>query len=306
MFTADHHTHLFSSAAAALIRRHQAFEPRTASELVDVLDRDEVTAALVLSVAYFFAMPDAGVADHKALAAENDWAAAQVAEHPDRLACCCSVNPLDPGAIAEVERCAATGGFVGLKLHLANSDADLRDDHHIAAIGDVFECANSLGLMIVVHMRTRRPDYGALDAERFIELLAPRAPVVPIQIAHVAGWGGYDVPNDAAFAAFGDWIATPPGRASNLYFDIATAPLGIDLPEPSDEHADEPWKARRFRQLADRIHAVGIDRLVFGTDWPIVSPRPFLDDLEQRLSLTPAEWRQLRSATRPWMPKSRG
>ena len=73
-----------SPAAAERVRSVQEFAPHDADQLVSVLDADNVASALVLSTAYFFAMPDLGAPDLAALIAENDWVAAQVAARADR------------------------------------------------------------------------------------------------------------------------------------------------------------------------------------------------------------------------------
>ncbi len=295
----DHHTHLFSPASADRISRHpeaDRFDPRNADDLVRVLDRNDTGAALVLSLAYFFGMPDLGDPDPAALSQENDWTAREVAEHPDRLAACCSVNPLLPDAIAEIERCAATGSFVGLKLHLANSDVDLRDPAHLTALGDVFECANTNGLVIVVHMRTRRPDYGEPDVTNFLDQLVDRAPDVAIQVAHAAGWGGYDEANDAAFAHFAHRLGMEPVRRRHLYFDLAVAPLALTSPPPTDP---EP----KFVALVEHVRTIGIDHFLFGTDWPVVEPQLYTLDLCRRVPLDPNEVDHLANTIAPWLTR---
>jgi uncharacterized protein len=305
--SADHHTHLFSREAADKISSIREFAPVSAADLIDVLDGDDVGAAVVLSVAYFFAMPDLGKPDPEALAAENDWTAEQVAQHPDRLVACCSVNPLVDGALDEIDRCADR--FVGVKLHLANSDVDLRNADHIAAVGDVFECANAHRMVLVVHMRTRRPDYGRVDVANFIERVMARAPDVPVHIAHAAGWGGYDRANDAAFATFADFAARGSTSVSNAYFDVAITPLDDepeddDVTPPSLPHDDpsEAWSTRRFHALATHVRTLGMDRLLFGTDWPATTPLEYLDGLREHLPLRDDEYRQLLGNTAPWLP----
>lgn len=297
---ADHHTHLFSPAAAERISPVQPFKPVHASDLLRVFDRDNVGWALVLSVAYFFAMPDLGEVDSVALSAENDWTAAETESHPGRLRACCSVNPVAAGAVGEIERCAAKGTFIGVKLHLANSDLDLRNDAHLEAIGDVFECANQHGLMLVVHMRTRRPDYGAADVNHFVEHVLPRAQSVPVQIAHAAGWGGYDSVTGSAFEAFADWMTARPADAANLHFDIALTPIEH---EPDDEDTipsasgEEPWHGRRYAHLAEQIRRVGPDKVVFGTDWPVAQPARYLAEMREHLPLEPDTFERILRAT---------
>ena len=59
--------------------------------------------------------------------AENDWTAAQVAQFPDRLVAFCSFNPLREYALAELNRCAKSGSFRGLKLHFNTSGVNLHN-----------------------------------------------------------------------------------------------------------------------------------------------------------------------------------
>ncbi|MGH8995803.1 MAG: amidohydrolase family protein [Acidimicrobiales bacterium] len=306
MLGADHHVHLFSPAVIERVRPvTEEFTPGSADELVRLLDDDGVGRALVLSVAYLFGMPDLGEPGPTDIASENDWVAEQVGRHPERLAACCSVNPLLPGAIGEIERCAATGSFVGLKLHLANSKVDLRDTAHLQALAEVFGCADATGLVVAIHMRTRRPDYGTPDAEALIEHVLPSAPGVAVQIAHAAGWGGYDVPTDAALAAFATWAAGHPAAAARVFFDLALAPLDYGVEEPVDPDPGEPaapaGPGSRFDRLVERVRAFGLDHVLFGTDWPVVSPARYLAELEARVPLRPDEFEALRRHVAPWL-----
>ena len=49
--------------------------------------------------------------------AANDSLARWVGEAPERLVAFCTVDPRDPGAAAEIERCAREHGMRGVKLH---------------------------------------------------------------------------------------------------------------------------------------------------------------------------------------------
>lgn len=76
--------------------------------------------------------------------AENDWTAAQVAAHPDRLVGFCGVNPLKPYAMEEIERCAKDHYLrTGLKLHFGNSDVQLDVPEQVAQLKRVFASANA-------------------------------------------------------------------------------------------------------------------------------------------------------------------
>lgn len=93
--------------------------------------------------------------------------------------------------------------MIGIKLHFANSNVDLRDDQHIERLKAIFREAQTLGRPIVVHMHTRRADYGAVDARRFISDVLSEAPSIHVQVAHMAGGGGsYHEGADEAMGAF--------------------------------------------------------------------------------------------------------
>ena len=164
--------------------------------------------------------------EYEAVKAENDWTSAQVAKFPDRLVAFCSINPLRPYALEEMARCAADPRLKrGLKLHFGNSDVNLTNPADAARLRDVFALANRQRMAIVVHARTtiskQRP-YGAEHARVFLDTLLPAAPDVPVQIAHLAGSGGYDEAGvDDAVGVFVDAIAAKDPRVARLWFDVS-------------------------------------------------------------------------------------
>lgn len=282
--SADHHLHIRSAAAAAHQDRAvnaldedpaegpaEPSQATTAADVIAALDTAGIDGGVVLSNAYMYGMPEADVADAARLVREeNDYVASEVAHYPSRLVALCSVNPLADYALAEVERCGTHGGFAGLKLHLANSDIDLRDDGDRAQLGRVFAAANDGGLNVLVHMRTRSEEYGADDVRLFIEDVLSHAPDVGVQIAHMAGWGGYDDATDAALGAFVEAFAD--GAITN---PSVTFGLGAVVFEPAAAGADTALGnlvRSNNRRLANRVRQLGLDRVVYATDWPSWPP----------------------------------
>src|SRR6201997_4156590 len=80
-------------------------------------------------------------------------------------------------------------------------------------------------MAIVVHMRpsvTRRRPYGANQARIFLNEVLPAAPDVAMQIAHLAGAGGYDdLLVDQALAVFTDAVANQDRRMAHVYFEAS-------------------------------------------------------------------------------------
>jgi predicted TIM-barrel fold metal-dependent hydrolase len=259
---ADHHQHLFSPAVAALISPAPPappVEPVTASDLVALLDAAGIRRALILSVAYMFGSPNRTVEnEYQKVMAENDWTSAEVARYPDRLRCFCSFNPLRDYALAELARCAKDPRLRrGLKLHFGNSVVDYHDPEHVARVRRVFRAANDHRMPIVVHMRasiSRQLRYGRDEARIFLEEMLPAAPDVPVQIAHLAGAGGYADPLvDQALGVFVEAIQKRDRRGRRLYFDVTT----VVTPDITTEQA---------QLVATRVRELGVERVLYGSD----------------------------------------
>jgi len=82
----------------------------------------------------------------------------------------------------------------------------------------------------------------------------PAAPDVPVQIAHLAGAGGFDDPMvDEALGVFVDAIASKDSRMAHVYFDASgVAGLG-------------EWKDK-VSVVAKRIRELGVGRVLYGSD----------------------------------------
>jgi predicted TIM-barrel fold metal-dependent hydrolase len=204
------------------------------------------------------------------------------------------VNPLKPYALDEIARCAADQRLkLGLKLHFGNSDVDLADAAHVARLREVFAAANHARMAIVVHMRStvsRQRPYGAFAARAVIDQLLPAAPDVPVQIAHLAGAGGYDDPlADEALGVFVEAIAKKDPRMARVWFDVSgIAGLG-------------DWKAKA-ETIATRIRALGIERILYGSDGTADSHTPKEAwEAFAALPLTPAELQAIAGNVPPYL-----
>jgi predicted TIM-barrel fold metal-dependent hydrolase len=290
----DYHQHLLSPTVAKLGSQSQ---PLTAWDLISLLDVAGVRRALVLSLAYQYGNPNKPpVPDEYAqVQRENDWTASQVAQYPDRLRAFCGVDPLKSYAIAEIERCAKNPYLHnGLKLHFGNSDVDMDNPSHVAQLVGVFRAADEHGMAIVVHMRSsvtlHRP-YGAKEARAFLNEVLPSAPHVPIQIAHLAGAGGFDDTSvDSALSVFIDAIARRDVRMANVYFDICGV-AGIGR-----------WKEKGDR-IVKRIRQIGIRRILWGSDGAFgggMSPAQALQAYRE-LPLTREEFHTIDTNVAPYM-----
>jgi predicted TIM-barrel fold metal-dependent hydrolase len=295
---ADHHQHLFSPELAALMSSTPpvvAAKPRTAADLIAQLDAAGIGRAVVLSTAYIFEQPSRQVEGAaEKVRRDNDWTSRQVAQFPDRLIGFCSLNPLKDYALDELKRCASDPNLRrGLKLHFGNSVVDYDNPGHIDQVRRVFRAANDYRMAIVVHARasvTRKLAYGRDEALIFLNELLPAAPDVVVQVAHLAGAGGWeDVGAQQAFAVFGDAMARRDPRTRLLYFDVTAVGARVT-----------PETAQRW---APMIRQLGADRLVFGSDatLPNVTPGDAWAVLRKLLPLTDDEFRAIATNVPPYM-----
>ena len=291
----DHHQHLFSPQVARLLRPDSSWSGISARDLVALLDSAGIQRAVVLSVAYMWGSPSHDVSDEYAkVRTENDWTAEHVASAPRRLVGLCSVNPLKPYALDEIERCARNPWLrTGLKLHFGNSDVQLDDSAHVAQLRRVFAAANRHHMAIVVHLResiSRQRPYGAREARIFLEQVVPAAPGVPIQIAHLAGSGpGYaDSAADSAMSELGQAVADHRPGTDHLWFDVASIANDVT-----------PAVAAT---IVRRIRQVGVSHVLYGSDTAIASNLPRESWAAFcRLPLSPAELRTIAGNVAPYL-----
>ena len=296
---ADHHQHLFSPDIAALISPPWPLarvKPISGDDLIALLDAAGIERAAVLSVAYIWGSPERKIDNEYArVKAENDWTSQQVARHADRLRGFCSFNPLKDYALAELARCAKDPHLRhGLKLHFGNSVVDYHNARHIGQLRKVFAAASQLRMPIVVHMRasiSEKMAYGRDEARIFLNQLVPAAPDVPIQIAHLAGAGGYADPLiDQALSVFVEAIASGDPRTKQLYFDVTTV-------------ARANTTEKQAKLIANRVRELGPSRVLYGSDGNARGNLPPREGWAAfcKLPLTDDELRTIASNLAPYM-----
>jgi len=284
------------AAEALAVPGPRSVNPISASDLVALLDAAGIQRAAVLSVAYMFGSPNRTLDnEYEKVKAENDWTSQQVARFPERLRGLCSVNPLKEYALDELARCAKDP-FVrhGLKLHFGNSVIDYHNAQHVEQLRKVFRAANAYRMPIVVHLRasiSRLVPYGRDEVRIFLNEILPAAPDIPVQIAHLAGAGGYDDPSvDQALAVFVEAIASGDSRAKRLYFDVTTV-VNLDI------------SVEQAKLVATRIRQLGVERILYGSDAASggnLPPRQGWAAFRQ-LPLSAAEFQTIAKNVAPWM-----
>ena len=291
---ADHHLHIqgpqLSQALAQLKARDPAvvqgvdpavLKPRTGAEALRLLDAAGIRKGVLLSEAYMFGSPLMAPDNPDVAAltrAENSYNVAEARASGGRLVAFVGVDPLAPSAPAEIDHWA--GAAAGVKLHLANSFFDFGDPAHMARLREVFAQARGRRMPIAVHLRNR-VQWGAAQADAFIDQVLPAAKGLVVQVAHGAGWGALDQPTVAALEAFGAAIAAKKPGTSALAFDLALVTAPWTKP-------DDPAR------FVEAMRKAGIERFLFASDWPAkYTPAQEAAFLQATLPLGAAEWRTI-------------
>ena len=286
----DHHQHLLSPS---MVEAGQ--KPIDAKALIAMLDAAGIRRAAILSNAFRFGLPDATSADeYQRVIAENDWTGREAAKSPRRLVALCSFSPLKEYALGELRRCARDKRFGrAIKLQLGVADVDFDDATDVALLRRVFRAANAEGLGIVVHLRTRRArHYGAAQARIFMDEVLAVAPDITVQVAHLAGGGGgsLDAGAQEMLDEFAAAIARKDPKVAHLAFDLSGAIGG------------EGWPARA-QLVADRLRALGLQRIYYGSDGGDPTDPPAKDVVAayRQLPLTPREFATIDANLAPWL-----
>jgi hypothetical protein len=194
----------------------------------------------------------------------NDASLAAAKETDGFLIPAVSVHPHDGGAaLAELDRVAGAGARL-LKLHPNTQGLDVADE----AVAAVVARAGEQGMIVLFDGWN---PFDAGQPGKFVKL-AMAAPDSRIIMAHMNGMGFADL---MVFHVLDQY----PWWRRNVWYDLsATAPM----------LAGGPY-VEQFRWVARRL---GIDRILYGSDWPLYDPTQALAGVRS-LGFTEDEERQI-------------
>lgn len=294
---ADHHLHIQGAAATAALNRMASrdlmlrgmsiFKPsvlreRSEREVLQLLDVAGIRQGVLLSEAYLLSSPPLkGDDDHdipRLTRDENAFNVAAAQGSGGRLVAFVGINPFSANALDELHFWAGKPGVAGVNVHLANSGFEPASPHMVGTLAGFVDEARASNMSLVIHVRNAS-DYSKRDTEIFIEQVLSHAGDLPVQIAHVGGWGGLDDATLNALQAYREAIARTAPGTHNLRFDLSA----VVLWSRTNTH--------RLSQLARLIREIGLDRFLMGSDWPAgANPGDYNKLLEAQLPLTRAEW----------------
>lgn len=181
----------------------------------------------------------------------NDYILRAVSAYPNRLIGFCCLNPIHDNALAEAERCIKSGlsGIGELAFYQSDLTAEL-----MYSIDPLMAFAREKGHPVLIHTNEpvghEYPGKSPMTLNALYRMIL-RFPENKIVLAH---WGGgmffYNLLKKEVKKAF-----------KNIYFDTAASPF---VYEPS--------------VYAVAIRIVGREKILFGSDFPLLHPDRYLAD----------------------------
>jgi predicted TIM-barrel fold metal-dependent hydrolase len=240
----DRAPYLASDPAFAAIYSSQNAEIATTEDLIAAMDRDGVDFSVIVNY---------GWSTHRLCVETNDYILESAARYPRRLAGLCAVaSYAGRESLAEIERCAR-GGARGVGE--LRPDAQSPDFTSKEAMSPFVETLRRHGLLLLVHASEpvghAYPGKGAATPGRLYPFIAA-FPDLPVVCAH---WGG-----GLPFYAL---IPEVRQALENVYFDTAASPF--------------LYRPEIYAAVAG---LVGGDRVLFGSDYPVMSASRILNEIE--------------------------
>ncbi len=252
----DIHTHIFPKNVRqqreAYFDKEPAFKLLYASPKAKLVGADEIVAMMDeqgVDKSVTFGFPWSTGDTFKR---HNDYILEAVHRYPDRLIGFCCLDAAHPQAVTEVERCLQAGlaGVGELAFYCSDSDcSDLDGMDAIMSLCRQFECP------IMLH--TSEPVGHAYPGKTPNTLtqsyaLAKQYPLNRIVLAH---WGG-------GIFLYNLLKKDVQETLSNVWYDTAASPF--------------LYRPEIYQQA---IALAGLDKILFGTDFPLLKPSRYFDEL---------------------------
>ena len=253
----DFHTHIFpprikqdpgkyidSDAGFALIYSSPKAKLATADELIASMDEEGIDISVVLNI---------GWTTHELCVETNDYILESVARYPQRLIGFCTVQPRSlEAALTEIERCAQ-GGIRGIgEMRPDMQLLDLRDE---TVMVPFIEAMTRHNLILLTHASEpvghEYPGKGAITPDILYPLIT-NFPDLTVVCAH---WGG-----GLPFYALMPEVKR---AMDNVFFDTAASPF--------------LYSPQIYNQV---IQLVGAERILFGSDYPLLAPSRLLNEIK--------------------------
>ncbi|MDD5038556.1 MAG: amidohydrolase family protein [Dehalococcoidales bacterium] len=238
----DHSRYCQSDPAFATLYANPNSKAATADELIASMDRDGIDMAVIAIY---------GWTNQELCVETNDYILESIARYPERLIGFCSVLPESGSALKEIERCVR-GGVRGVGE--LRPDIQFTDIKNERITKPLVELMKKHKLILLTH--ASEPVGHTYQGKGAVTpgLLYPFITAYPDLTIVCAHWGG-----GLPFYALMPEVKQ---AMSNVYFDTAASPF--------------LYTPRIYSQV---IELVGADKILFGSDYPLIPHRRYLKEI---------------------------
>ncbi len=285
----DTHVHIMSDD---LVREWQAMGIPFSKAAAYYADIDTILNYLgankvdLIGMGYVYGNPEfyQGSDAYQRLRQENDYLHAAAKQYPKRVRPFFAIDPLKDYAMKELRRCVDFDTKKGLKMHFSASGVYLTVPEHLAKVRPIFRYAAEQQLPILLHFDNWHPKFGPRDMNILVDSILQDIPAVELRIAHFGTSGGF---NDKTRRFLDESVrlfeAQKIPERHQIWFDISAVALD------KDSEGVTKLSTADFENLKTYIQKLGVDKVVFGTDYPLYRAREYYNILKEKVGLSEAE-----------------
>lgn len=260
------------------------------SDIDTIVENNKSKYINLIGMGYVYGNPEyyQGEDSYQRMLDENDYLLKTAKSYPEKIIPFFAIDPLKDYAINELERCYQINSKSGLKLHFNASQVYLTEPEHLDKVKQVFKKSAEYKLPILLHFDNWHPKFGELDIELLVDSILNEIKPIQLQIAHFGTSGGFNEKTKRfidAFVALRNQNRIP--SKHKILFDISAVALDKDSEGVSKLSEEE------FMELKKYINKIGIDNIVFGTDYPLYKSDEYFNILKEKVGLTEQELRQI-------------
>ena len=281
----DYHVHIFSPELLENLEqqgysfKRSGFkvikERQDYSNLSEISTDNGQSKMLLISVGYAYKNLNGTLPEREFVKKENDLLSTMVNADRERLLGFYGIDPLKDFAIEEIKRCDEKLKLDGIKLHLQANNLDLKDTTQLNKLKEVIQLADERNIPLLIHNNARDNTFGKEYFSIFKKEILDKCEPLTIIFAHCGSGGGMDEFCFNFLNAFRAYVEDhSKNKKHKIYLDLSAVIKPIAYP-------GERPKAE-FLKL---MHEIGLEKFVFGSDYPVRSSPGYLREVSQLLSI---------------------
>ncbi len=236
----------------------------------------------LIGMAYIYGNPVfySGKDGYEQVIKENNYLLKAAQKYPHRIRPFYGIDPLRDYAAEEIQRCLDLSANAGIKFHFNTSQIFLTDQEHSNKVKSIFNLVAANKRPVLLHYDNSDYLFGAPDVNILVDSILHDLPAIHITFAHFGAAGPFSDKTKKVLDAFiNHFQKNNIPQRHTLQFDISAVALD------KDSDGIPPLEDHEYLELKGYIEKLGIERIIFGTDYPLYTGNEYLDVLRNKLKL---------------------